>query len=87
MSHRKEHLTQEEINHYANLTNFLYEDQVEIFKKIIDNYQKDSLNDAQLNHPILSRQLNNLSQTFHQEILPRISSIAKLCHPFNKFSK
>lgn len=87
MSHCKEHLTPEEIKQYADLTNLLYNDQVQIFKNIIENYQEDSSNDAQLNHPLLSKKLNNLAEILKTEILPRIASIAKLCDPFNKSSK
>lgn len=87
MSHRKEHLTQEEIDFYANLTNLLYDDQVKIFDKIVKNYQKDSQTDVELNHPILSKKLNNLAEIIKTEIFPRIASIAKLCQPFNKLSK
>lgn len=87
MSHRKEHLTQEEIDYYANLTNLLYDDQAKIFAQIVKNYQNDSRNDAKLNHPILSKKLNNLAEIIKTEIFPRIASIAKLCDPFNKSSK
>jgi hypothetical protein len=65
----------------------LYDDQVKIFAQITENYQNDSLNDAKLNHPILSKKLNNLAEIIKTEIFPRIASIAKLCDPFNKSSK